>query len=242
MFRIVRKLGSSVLTSLIFKLFVPFVYSFSVRERLCRQEFFYNAFKALSFNGINGDYVEFGCCGGMTFALAYHEAVRHAHKAKLWAFDSFQGLPAPKEAKDSHPKWVEKNMLTTLDHFHKLCASQRVPRDVYHVVPGFYDITLPAMSATDAPKNIALAYIDCDLYSSTKDVLQFIMPRLKHGMIIAFDDYFCWSATRISGERMAMLELFSENSEWELVPYMQFGWHGLSFVVEDKRLNSHIPA
>ena len=59
-------------------------------------------------------------------------------------------------------------------------------------------------------------------------------------MIIAFDDYFCWSATKISGERMAMLELFSETSEWNLVPYMQFGWGGLSFVVESKRLTSHI--
>ncbi len=35
-----------------------------VRERLCRREFFYNAFRALSFNGIGGDYAEFGCHKG----------------------------------------------------------------------------------------------------------------------------------------------------------------------------------
>ena len=208
------------------------------RERLCRQEFFYNAFKALSFNGIDGDYAEFGCHGGMTFALAYHEAVRHKHNARLWAFDSFAGLPAPKDDRDSHPKWVEKNMATNLDHFHERCVSERVPRDAYDVVPGFYDETLPAMSDTDAPDNIALAYVDCDLYSSTMDVLRFLMPRLKHGMIIAFDDYFCWSATQVSGERRAMLEMFSENSEWELLPYMQYGWHGLSFIVESKTIAS----
>lgn len=210
-----------------------------VKERRGRQEFFYNAFRALSFNGIDGDYAEFGCCGGKTFALAYHEATRHKHKAKLWAFDSFEGLPAPKEEKDSHPKWVEKKLSTPLDKFHKLCASQGVPRYAYTVVPGFYDKTLPAMT-DDAPKNIALAYIDCDLYSSTKEVLQFLIPRLKHGMIIAFDDYFCWSATQISGERMAMIEFFSNNSGWELVPYMLFGWHGQSFIAEDKNLTSHV--
>jgi hypothetical protein len=66
----------------------------SWREKTCRQEFFYNAFKALAFNGIDGDYAEFGCWGGMTFALAYHESRRHQHQAKLWAFDSFAGLPA----------------------------------------------------------------------------------------------------------------------------------------------------
>jgi hypothetical protein len=96
------------------------------------------------------------------------------------------------------------------------------------------------MADDDAPINIALAYIDCDLYSSTKVVLQFLMPRLKHGMIIAFDDYFCWSTTQISGERMAMIESFSNNSQWELVPYIPFGWHGQSFVVEDKSLTNHI--
>ena len=62
-------------------------------------------------------------------------------------------------------------------------------------------------------------------------------------MIIAFDDYFCWSEAYISGERMAMLELFSGASDWNLVPYIQFGWHGLSFVVESKRLTNspHAP-
>jgi hypothetical protein len=215
-----------------------FLFRIWVRERLCRHEFFYNAFRALSFNGIDGDYAEFGCHRATTFAMAYHEAVRHKHKAKLWAFDSFSGLPAPKDDRDSHPKWVEKRMATSLDRFHERCALQRVPRDAYEVVPGFYDETLPAMSDTDAPDNIALAYVDCDLYSSTVDVLRFLMPRLKHGMIIAFDDYFCWSASQVSGNRRAMLEMFSENSVWELLPYMQYGWHGLSFVVESKTIAS----
>ena len=206
------------------------------QEQKCRQEFFYNAFKALSFNGIDGDYAEFGCSGGMTFALAYHESRRHRHKARLWAFDSFQGLPSPKEAADEHPVWKEGAMATSLDEFHTICASNGIPRDAYRVVPGFYDQTLTRLSPEDAPKNIALAYVDCDLYVSSKTVLQFLMPRLKHGMIIAFDDYFCWSASQISGERRAMLEFFANDSKWALLPYMHFGWHGNSFVVEERRI------
>jgi hypothetical protein len=38
---------------------------------------------------------------------------------------------------------------------------------------------------------VALACVDCDI---------------KHGMIVAFDDYFCWSSTQISGERRAFVE------------------------------------
>ena len=104
----------------------------------------------------------------------------------------------------------------------------------FTTVPGFYDQSLAAFAPGDEPKNIALAYIDCDLYSSTKTVLEFLMPRIKHGMIIAFDDYFCWSKSQISGERKAMLEFFSNHARWSLLPYMQFGWYGNSFVVEDK--------
>jgi len=172
--------------------------------------------------------------------LAYREARRHGHKAKLWAFDSFQGLPPAAEAKDAHPVWVEGTMGTSLDRFHAICAANHIPRDAYVTVPGFYDKTLTVKAPADAPQNIALAYIDCDLYSSTKTVLAFLKPRLKHGMILAFDDYFCWSATQISGERLALLELSAETPQWEFVPYMQYGWHGQAFFVEDKKLLAHI--
>ncbi len=181
------------------------IFDVSMQDRVWKQQFFYNAFRALAFNRIDGDYAEFGCWSGSSFWLAHLESRRHGHNAHLWAFDSFQGL-----------------------------RQGGIPTSAYGVVPGFYHDTLDQMSAGDAPVNIALAFIDCDMYSSTKSVLRFLMPRLKHGMIIAFDDYFCWSATQVSGERRAMLEAFGRNEKWQLLPYMQFGYHGQSFVVEDK--------
>jgi hypothetical protein len=88
------------------------------------------------------------------------------------------------------------------------------------------------LAESDQPVNISLAYVDCDLYSSTKAVLNFLRPRLKHGMIIAFDDYFCWSDTQSAGEKRALLEFLNENENWIFTPYLTFGWHGNSFVVE----------
>jgi O-methyltransferase len=208
---------------------VPYVFELYRRERLARQEFFYNAFKALRFNGIDGDYAEFGSWGGMTFKLAYGESRRHGHQARLWAFDSFQGLPEPREGKDVHPEWRQGKMATNVDEFHAICAANGIPRDVYEVVPGFYEDTL---SKQEDPTNIALAYVDCDLYSSTKAVLEFLRPRLKHGMIVAFDDYFCWSPTRASGERTAWREHVANDAAWEWVPYVQYGWAGQSYVLE----------
>ena len=210
------------------------VFDIPMQDRAWKQQFFYNAFRALWFNRIDGDYAEFGCWSGSSFWLAHLESRKHGHQARLWAFDSFQGLPPLEGEKDEHPAWVEGGMDMSVDEFHQICARDGVPRSAYEVVPGFYHDTLDRMAPGDKPVNIALAFIDCDLYSSTTSVLAFLMPRLKHGMIIAFDDYFCWSATQVSGERRAMLEAFEGHEKWQLLPFMQFGWHGQSFVVEDK--------
>jgi O-methyltransferase len=211
----------------------PWVWDVPRREIACRREFFYNAFKALRFNGIDGDYAEFGSWGAVTFGLAYHEVWRCGHPARLWAFDSFKGLPAP-GADDEHPEWREGVMAISLEEFHAACARKGIPRDRYTVVPGYYDETLAAMAPEDEPRNIALACVDCDLYSSSKTVLEFPRPRLKHGMIVAFDDYFCWSATQAAGERRAMLELAAEEERWDWVPYVQYGWHGQSYLRRDR--------
>jgi len=216
-----------------------FVENMNSREKLDRQKLFYNSFKALTFNSIDGDYVEFGCHGCMTFPMAYHEAVRHGHKARLWAFDSFQGLPPADGPEDEHPGWVESKMSTSIEEFHRRCEKKGVPRYAYNLVPGFYERTLKEDSGVDTPVNICLAFIDCDMYSSTRSVLKFLLPRLKNGMIIAFDDYHCWSAGQISGERRAMMEFFAENDRWRLVPYMHFGWHGASFFVEDRKITGN---
>jgi O-methyltransferase len=217
----------------------PSLFDEHIRERLARQSFFFNAFKALRFNAIPGDYAEFGS-GWITFALAYDESRRHGYPAKLWAFDSFQGLPAQRDSDDHHPRWSEGKMAITLAQFHDLCADNGIPRDAYATVPGFYAETLVAMSPTDEPTDIGLAYVDCDLYSSTAAVLSFLAPRLKHGMIVAFDDYFCWSPSQISGERRAMQEFVAENDSWEWIPYIQFGWSGMSFLLEDRALGTSL--
>lgn len=203
-----------------------------------RAEFMRRAFHALSFNGISGDYCEFGSHGGTTFALAHGEISRWETKRMMWAFDSFSGLPEQKGETDYHPGWKPGKMATSVEAFEKICTERGIPRDAYKSVPGYYDETLTGRADDDPelPADIALAYIDCDLHSSAKTVLEFLQPRMKHGMIIAFDDYFCFSDRTISGERLAMLEMFDSDSAWSLLPFVQYGWHGMSFVLEDRSL------
>ncbi len=203
-----------------------------------RRDFFRRAFTALSFNGINGDYAEFGCCGGMTFDLAFKHSRKQKLFCRLWAFDSFCGLPPSSLPEDKHPAWVKGAMTIEKDEFRKICRENNIPESQNEIVAGYYEDTLTKSYTGPLPSNLCLAYIDCDMYSSTKTVLEFLLARLKHGMIIAFDDYYCWSATQVSGERKACADVFRDNEEWTLVPFMQFGGGGggMSFVVEKREL------
>lgn len=207
-------------------------------NRNFKREFFWNAFKALDFNGIDGDYAEFGSYSGMTFRLAFDQIRQRKIKRHMWAFDSFQGLPEPASPLDNHPVWKKGAAAMGVEEFHRICISHDIPKDCYSVVPGFYGETLSQMPADALPTNIALAYIDCDMYSSTKTVLEFLMPRLKHGMILAFDDYFCWSAENISGERNAFANVLAGNKKWSWERYRDISWGGLSFVVERADLSA----
>ena len=211
-------------------------------ERADRRVFFYRAFCLLRKNGITGDYAEFGCNGGMTFVLAYQNSQKFSRTdlpRKFWAFDSFQGLPPQQDARDEHPEWVEGWLKTTEDEFVRICTNAEVPRSAYETVPGFYEDTV-GKNAKRPPKNlpqdVALVYIDCDLYSSTESVLEFLAPRLKHGMIIALDDYYCYSSTQAAGERAALLDFFKGvQDKYCLLPYVQYGYAGMSFILEERK-------
>lgn len=196
-----------------------------------RNGFFRKAFRTLQFNGIDGDYFEFGCHGCGTFRMAHEWSRRHGHQCRLYAFDSFEGLPRQSAAEDAHPAWLSGAMATSQARFHQLCRIGRIPRARYEIIPGYYSASLTSARAQELPTNVCLAYIDCDLYSSTRPVLDFLASRLKHGMIIAFDDWFCYSRDRDSGERAACREFFEGQSGWALVPYLNYSCAGMSFIV-----------
>ena len=196
-----------------------------------KREFFWTAFRALEFNGISGDYAEFGCHGARTFRMAAEQIGRRGTRRHLWAFDSFLGLPDNLDARDEHPRWTKGKMMTTRPAFEATLAEAGIGPKRYTVVEGYYSDTLVRTDIA-FPEDIALAYIDCDLYTSTRDVLDWLAPRLKHGMILAFDDYFCWSATQVSGERAAFAEFRDAQPRWGFHRYRDYGWAGCSYVVE----------
>jgi O-methyltransferase len=197
-----------------------------------RRSFFWDSCVTLQINGISGDYVEFGSYGGHSLSLAYEALKLIGSPRHLWAFDSFAALPEITDPRDE--RWrtgIDINQ-GGVENFHADCAKLGVPREAYTAVEGYFSDTLPPLGTDGSPSDIALVYVDCNMYSSTVTVFEFLAPRLKHGMIVAFDDYYLWSSTEVSGERSALDEFLVANPQWHFHRYKDVHYAGLAFVVE----------
>ena len=199
-------------------------------EKLYREEFFHHCMRFLSFNHIEGDYLEFGVWGGITFAYAYKHSRKHGLNMHLYGFDSFKGLPKL-EGADIHPQWAEGSMATSIEDFVDTIESSGIRKSEYTIVPGFYNESLTTRRLEKLGlKKAALVYVDCDLYKSTVPVLRFVLPLLQTGTVIAFDDWYSFNRDPDRGGQLALREFLQHNSEIEIVDYMNIGWHGKSFI------------
>jgi O-methyltransferase len=200
-----------------------------------RRQFLKQAFLTLTVSEVGGDYVEFGSWGAQSLKSAYEITQIVCPERHLWAFDSFVGerppstdeidrRPALESYRNEGPSGVEA--------FYAICEEQGVPRDAFTPVAGYFEETLPPLGDDAPPSDIALAYVDCNLYTSTVCVLDFLKPRLKHGMIVAFDDYWVYKPTHVSGERLALHHFLEANPSWRFVPYRELHHVGQAYVVE----------
>jgi hypothetical protein len=199
------------------------------RELHDRFDFFTKAFSAISVNGVEGDYLEFGTAHGKTLWCAWKASRAVGLQPRLWAFDSFKGLPAPDNPVDrAHPAWRSGRYAVTEEQLRTNLRRMRVPDHDVVTVPGFFSesLTKPGL-----PERVALAYVDCDMYSSTVDVLRYLGDIVTHGSIVAFDDWFCWSSTSRSGEQQALEEFTGDRPGLVFNPHLPIGWHGMAFFV-----------
>jgi len=179
-----------------------------------------------------GDYLEFGVYRGRSFVYAYKQAQRFNLKMHFYAFDSFQGLPQVKGHDKEYSQLRQGDYACDETSFKKILAENNVDLDAVTITPGFYDMTLNQKTKeTLNIKRAAIVWIDCDIYESTRPVLDFITDYLTTGSIIAFDDWLLFCGDPNAGEMRAAREWLEKNRHIRLVEYKQFGLFGQSFIV-----------
>jgi hypothetical protein len=140
---------------------------------------------------IPGDVVECGLGEGHTFAmLAYLVGSERTQPARiLWGFDSFEGWPEPTDYDRSPREPKRGEWYVSQDQVKQRLEGSLVntefPDLEIRIVPGFFGETLAAFP----DRAIAFLHLDCDLYTSYRDGLIHLFPKVSPGGGVLFDEY-----------------------------------------------------
>jgi O-methyltransferase len=188
----------------------------------CRERFFLAATSFLFTNRAerlaNGYYFEFGCHKARTMRYCWRHT-RHNFNFTYVGFDSFEGLPEMGPI-DSHAGWQAGSFAMGEDEFVRCVIDAGMPCERLVTVKGFYDRSLTdELTQRLLPRRASVVYVDCDLYKSTVPVLKFVLPFLQVGTIVAFDDWNCFFANPIRGQRLAWHEFRRAHPEFHFEPF-----------------------
>jgi len=185
-----------------------------------------------------GCYMEFGILNGECMIDAYRQF--RGMTSHFYGFDSFEGLPELSNEDQFSAKltpiFSKGNYTSMKQEFvrESILSSCRMLSEELTLTKGFFNESLPAFSSSaenNKVKPINIAYIDCDLYSSTVDVLKFIEDKVVSGTWILFDDYWCYRGSPMHGQQKAIREWLDRYKRIGLQPYCNFDGWGRAFIV-----------
>lgn len=180
--------------------------------------------------GVGGDFMEFGCHSGRTFA-AILNAINYFRMSgvDVHAFDSFEGLP--NTLSDDEPFFRSGMFKTSKAQFVRAVKQKtgiRLPERLIHA--GFYEETLEKqMSELDV--SVSFIHIDVDLFASTIPILDNLTDRFSDGAVILFDDYYCYSPNSKLGERHAFETWLMANKHISAEHWKNYSTFGSSFIL-----------
>lgn len=205
-------------------------------------EAFRKCFEYLRGTQIEGDILEFGTLRGYTARLLANLMKEFGWRGRLYLYDSFQGLPPLRSPIDEqsyevaiNKVWFFRQMAVEegTDVRIMQVLSKIIPRSQLRVVRGYYEETLES----HLPESkAALVHIDCDLYSSTRYVLEALLAKniFQDGSVILFDDFNCNRANPQMGERRAFADTFEAQQRFDCSPFFSYGWHGQAYFIHDR--------
>jgi hypothetical protein len=202
-------------------------------------------------NAVEGGIAEFGTGSGFSALTIAHAMNFYARMyagyqkqqglgpKTLHLFDSFKGLPRPDDPVDLQSpyvvsgRWKEGTFTAlTRDELLAMCSAAYEGSHI-RIAAGWFSETLPAIPAG---AKFAMLHLDCDLYSSTVEVLDHLFghAHVAEGAILFFDD---WNSNR-SSPKLGQRKAWREMVEKHRIDYSDGGDHaviGHKFIVHMER-------
>ncbi|OLC53552.1 MAG: hypothetical protein AUH85_14020 [Chloroflexi bacterium 13_1_40CM_4_68_4] len=190
------------------------------------------AFELVHNNHVEGDYLEFGVYRGRSFIEAWKAAGRYdARDMRFYAFDSFEGLPAPTGV-DAQGPFSEGEFQADRSTFERNLRRHGVDMRRVRVVSGLFQETLsPENRRALGCRRASVVWIDGDLYASAVPVLDYLSDVLVDGAVLMFDDWYTFNGRPDRGEQLACAQWLKAHPEIRLVVYERFHWGGMAFIV-----------
>jgi len=145
--------------------------------------------------GVEGDLIEAGVWrGGVPILMRAILAVRGVTDRRVWAADSFEGLPPVKVSDYPLDESVmfEGAFTVSLGEVRTNFARYGLLDDQVEFVEGWFSDTLPALGN----HRWAVVRLDGDRYESTMDALNSLYPNVSVGGYLIVDDYGAFKACR----------------------------------------------
>ncbi len=139
-----------------------------------------------------GLWMEFGVYQGSTIQFIAQRA-----KCTVYGFDSFKGNP--EDWRSEYPRGA-----------FALPQPPALPENIFLVTGYFQDTLASFLESHIGPA--AFVHIDCDLYSSTKTVLEALQDRIVAGTVMVFDEFFNYPGWK-QHESRAFLEFVAQKGK-----------------------------
>jgi len=205
------------------------------RRLICEDELkrtFRESISLLCRKGIEiGDYLEFGVYNGSSLLCMYRVMEElGVTGSRLIGFDSFEGLPAI-ALTDSGGHWKPGEFKSSHEFTCQVLEHEGVNWERVTLVKGVFSETL-----TEALRNhlnirrAGVIMVDCDLYQSAKEALDFCEPGIVDKSVILFDDWFPL-ANQGLGEKRAFDEFLAAAPYFEAEELFDFDPYGKGFLV-----------
>jgi len=232
---IVKFLQSARLNKLAHKVYYEYIHGFDTATKALLPAIELCFDKALDFGTTDaGDYYEFGVFKGYAFWFAQNLVTKHNIKhLRCFGFDSFKGMPN-----------IAGCDTTRYEEFYEgqfACAKEKVIANLNSkgidwkrafLIEGFFqDSLIEETKARYEMNKVAIALIDCDLYSSTVEVLKFIGDMIVDKTILIFDDWNCFRGDDARGQRRAFKEFLEKQKRLAAEELFSYGLHGQVFVM-----------
>lgn len=145
--------------------------------------------------GVQGDFVETGVWRGGLCIMAKAVLAAMGARRRIYACDSYRGLPEIVEGVDAPLKLHENPLLAiSVDQVRENFARFNLLDEDVIFIEGWFADTMPKLREQIGP--VAILRLDGDYYTSTREVIDPLYDKVSPGGFIIIDDYGCYDQAR----------------------------------------------